>query len=177
MMRYAQWLVNDIGVDGLRIDAARHVPLRPDGDLTIPRHQRAGADRPRRYRQSPRTQSRRLAAITSSHFQEVFSGDKNLLQLHPQGHQPGTPNVVGGNRDVLDFPMWFAMRGNLTSNGLANNWYNIRTASQDTNDDGHANNGSQSIGFVINHDDGKGRGGSDFISRQRRPRVDAHAAG
>ena len=69
---------------------------------------------------------------------------------------PATPNVVGGNRDVLDFPMWFAMRSNFTGNGTHNNWYNVRNASQDINDDGLANNGSQAIGFVINHDDGKG---------------------
>jgi hypothetical protein len=36
IMRYAQWLVNDVGVDGLRIDAARHVPYGQGGDAYNP---------------------------------------------------------------------------------------------------------------------------------------------
>ena len=92
---------------------------------------------------------------------------------------PATPNVVGGNRDVLDFPMWFAMRTNFTADGTHNNWYNVRNASFDGHDDGLANNGSQGVGFVINHDDGKGNAAdqnNDYIvldnvaaTRTRRP--------
>jgi len=48
------------------------------------------------------------------------------------------------------------MRNNFTGDGTHNNWYNVRSSSQDSQDDGLANNGSQSIRFVINHDDGKG---------------------
>ncbi len=157
MMRYAQWLVNDIGVDGLRIDAARHVPYgqQPDAynpnDLDMP----SLIDRAT-YRQSTRTNLDGTQR-TVFNFQEVFTGDKGFnQQFIRKDINPATPNVVGGNRDVLDFPGWFAMRSNLTSNGTRNNWYNIRYSSQDSQDDGIANNGSQSVRFVINHDDGRG---------------------
>lgn len=164
MMRYAQWLVNDVGVDGLRIDAARHVPYGVSGDPYNPNNLNMPALVDRAvFRQSSRYNLDGSQRSVFS-FQEVFTGDKGFNQQFVRKDiNPNTPNVVGGNRDVLDFPLWFAMRGNLTSNGLANNWYNIRNASQDSQDDGLANNGSQSIGFVINHDDGKGPGGSDFI--------------
>ena len=58
---------------------------------------------------------------------------------------------MGGNRDALDFPLFFALRGNLTGNGLANNWHGIRNASQDFQDDG-LQNGSQGVSFVDSHD-------------------------
>ncbi|HEX8524816.1 MAG TPA: hypothetical protein VF669_21370 [Tepidisphaeraceae bacterium] len=157
VMRYAQWLVNDIGVDGLRIDAARHVPYGAANDPYNPDRVNVPAliDRAT-YRQSTRTNLDGTARQVFN-FQEVFTGDKGFNQQFVRKDiNPGTPSVVGGNRDVLDFPGWFAMRGNLTRNGLHNNWYNIRYSSQDSQDDGIANNGSQSIRFVINHDDGKG---------------------
>ena len=51
-------------------------------------------------------------------FQEVFTGDKAFnQQFIRKDINPATPNVVGGNRDVLDFPMWFAMRANFTGDG------------------------------------------------------------
>jgi hypothetical protein len=157
MMRYAQWLINDIGVDGLRIDAARHVPrgvandpYNPNG-LNVP----AMLDRAV-YRQNRRTNLDGSTRNVFS-FQEVFTADKGFNQTFVRKDiNPNTPNVVGGNRDVLDFPLWFAMRSNMTGDGNRNNWFNIRNASQDIQDDGFANNGSQSIGFVINHDDGRG---------------------
>lgn len=157
MMRYAQWLVNDIGVDGLRIDAARHVPYGQDNDPYNPNdlNMPALVDRAT-FGQSRRTNLDGTPRQVFN-FQEVFSGDQNLLQQFVRKDiNPATPNVVGGNRDVLDFPMWFAMRNNFTSDGTKNNWYNVRSASFDAHDDGLANNGSQGIGFVINHDDGKG---------------------
>ena len=56
-----------------------------------------------------------------------------------------------GNRDVLDFPLFFAMRDNLSGNGLANNWHGIRNASQDVQDDG-LHNGRQGVSFVDSQD-------------------------
>src|SRR5438874_4432155 len=38
MMRYAQWLINSLGVDGLRIDAGRHVPYGQSGDAYNPQN-------------------------------------------------------------------------------------------------------------------------------------------
>src|SRR3982750_26413 len=145
MMRYAQWLVNDVGVDGLRIDAARHVPYGVTGDSYNPNNLNMPALVDRAvYRQSSRNNLDGSQRSVFS-FQEVFTGDKGFNQQFVRKDiNPNTPSVVGGNRDVLDFPMWFAMRANLTSNGLHNNWYSIRNASQDSQDDGLANNGSQS---------------------------------
>src|SRR5262249_6801013 len=62
------------------------------------------------------------------------------------------PGRIGGNRDVLDFPLFFALQGNLTSNGFTNDWRNIVNASQDSQDDGLANNGSQGVALVSSHD-------------------------
>ncbi len=153
MMRYAQWLVQDVGVDGLRVDAARHVPLGAGGDpynptqVDVPRlvdRAVAGAN--------PRTNLDGTARSVFQ-FQEVFNGDPNFLQTFVRtSAAPG--DTTDPNRDVLDFPMWYAMRENLSANAGSNNWYNIRNASQDARDDGLANNGSQSIGFVGNHDEG-----------------------
>lgn len=167
MMRYAQWLVNDVGVDGLRIDAARHVPYGADSDPYNPNDINVPALIDRAvFRQSRRTNLDGSQRTTFS-FQEVFTGDKGFNhQFVRKDINPNTPSVVGGNRDVLDFPAWFAMRNNLTSDGLTNNWYDIRYASQDSQDDGISNNGSESIRFVINHDDGKGNSSaqnSDYI--------------
>ena len=90
-------------------------------------------------------------------FSEVLDGNKGLVQSvirhdlpNPYAISPGN-NTVAGNRDGLDFPLFFAMHGNLTGNGFANNWHNIRNASLDTQDDG-LHNGSQGVAFVHSHD-------------------------
>src|SRR5262249_20783144 len=46
----------------------------------------------------------------------------------------------------------FALGNNLTNNGFTNDWRNIVNASQDVQDDGLANNGSQGVSFVSSHD-------------------------
>jgi hypothetical protein len=153
MMRYAQWLIQDLGIDGLRIDAARHVPLGASGDQYNPTQ----VNVPRLIDRAVAGASRRTNLDGTKRsvfqFQEVFNGDPNFLQgFVRKSAQAG--DTTQPNRDVLDFPMWFAMRSNLSNNGLNNNWYNIRNSSQDNRDDGLANNGSQSIGFVVNHDEG-----------------------
>ena len=163
MMRYAQWLVQDIGVDGLRVDAARHVPLGAGGDPYNPTQ----VDVPRLVDRAVFGASKRTNLDGSRRdvfqFQEVFSGDYNLQQSFIRKDiNPATPNTVGGNRDVLDFPLWFAMRSNLSNNGLNNDWYNIRAATQnalnystaDPQFVDKANNGNNAIGFVYNHDEG-----------------------
>jgi len=153
MMRYAQWLVQDVGVDGLRVDAARHVPLGAANDPFNP----SQVDVPRLVDRAVAGAAVRTNLDGTSRsvfqFQEVFNGDPNYLQEFVRKSAPAG-DTTNPNRDVLDFPMWFAMRDRLTANGGLNNWYDIRNASQDARDDGLANNGSQSIGFVVNHDEG-----------------------
>ncbi|MFM8498300.1 MAG: hypothetical protein ACKOEM_22690, partial [Planctomycetia bacterium] len=153
MMRYAQWLVQDIGVDGLRVDAARHVPLGAANDRFNPTR----VDVPRLIDRAVAGASTRtnLDGTPRSvfQFQEVFNGDPNFLQGFVR-KSAAAGDTTAPDRDVLDFPMWFAMRNHLSADGWRNNWYDIRNASQDGRDDGLANNGSQSIGFVVNHDEG-----------------------
>src|SRR5262245_55066050 len=141
LMRNAQWLVQSIGVDGLRLDAAKHYPTWVLNYL----------DRAV-YRQDPRPL---LDGSTNNvfSFSEVFDGNKSFLQSFIRKDiNPNDPGRVGGNRDVLDFPLFFALRDNLTGNGLANDWHNVVNASQDSQDDGLANNGSQGVAFVSSHD-------------------------
>jgi len=153
MMRYAQWLVQDIGVDGLRVDAARHVPLGAAGDPFNPTQ----VDVPRLIDRAVAGAASRTNLDGTSRsvfqFQEVFNGDPNFLQGFVR-KSAAAGDTTAPNRDVLDFPMWFAMRSHLSADAGSNNWYSIRNASQDARDDGLANNGSQSIGFVVNHDEG-----------------------
>ncbi|HEV8291631.1 MAG TPA: hypothetical protein VGP94_06890, partial [Tepidisphaeraceae bacterium] len=143
LMRYAQWMVQNVGVDGFRIDAAKHVY-----PFALTYFDRAV------YRSSFRTNLDGSQRQVFS-FQEAYSGDKAFLQTFVRKDiNPATPGVIGGNRDVLDFPLFFALRDNLTNNGTINNWHNIHNASVDSQDDGLANNGSQGVAFVISHDDG-----------------------
>lgn len=140
LMRNAQWLVQSVGVDGFRIDAAKNFD-----PFVLNYFDRAV------YRASQRPllngQSRNVFA-----FSEVYDSDQNLLQSDTRKDiNPATPGVVGGNRDVLDFPLFFALRDNLTGNGLQNSWFNIRNASFDLHDDGF-HNGSQGVTFVSSHD-------------------------
>lgn len=140
LMRNAQWLVQSIGVDGFRIDAAKNFD-----PFVLNYFDRAV------YRSSQRPllngQQRNVFA-----FSEVYDSDQNLLQSDTRKDiNPATPGVVGGNRDVLDFPLFFALRDNLTGNGLQNDWRNIENASFDMHDDGQ-HNGSQGVTFVSSHD-------------------------
>ncbi|MFI5378490.1 MAG: dockerin type I domain-containing protein [Tepidisphaerales bacterium] len=141
LMRNTQWLVQSIGIDGFRIDAAKNFD-----QWVLNYYDRAV------YRSSFRT----LLDGTQKQifaFSEVYDSNPAYLQSFVRKDiNPATPGVIGGNRDVLDFPLFFALRDNLTGNGYQNNWYNIRTASIDMQDDGLLD-GSQGVKFVSSHDD------------------------
>ncbi|MGL4512367.1 MAG: hypothetical protein ACRCT8_04695 [Lacipirellulaceae bacterium] len=158
MMRYAQWLTQVVGVDGLRIDAARHVPLgqfnsgyNPQS-LDIPKLvDRAVAGSSARYNLDGTQRS-------VFQFQEVFNYNAGTLASFIRKSQPAG-DTVNPNRDVLDFSLWAAMASNMTGNGLNNNWFNVRAASvnatvNSTLNPNIANNGQNGIGFVYNHDEG-----------------------
>ena len=142
LMRNAQWYVQDVGFDGFRLDATKH--MEP---WVLEYLDRAvyGANQ------------RKLLDGSTDHvfsFGEALTGDMSLIQQYVRKDiDPGQPGVVGGNRDALDFPLHFALKGNLTSNGFNNDWRNIVNASFDRNDDGLANNGSQGVAFDGSHDD------------------------
>ncbi len=145
LMRNVQWMVQVIGVDGFRIDAAKHFPTS-----TLERLDQAV------YAASNQTLlDGSIKPIFS--FSEVLDGNQGFVQnyinhsLNNEHAINPADNEVKGNRDALDFPLFFAMRDNLTGNGLANNWHSIRDASQDTVDDG-LRNGTQGVSFVDSHD-------------------------
>src|SRR5262249_40888003 len=72
-------------------------------------------------------------------FSEVYDGNRSYLQsLIRKDINPADPGRVGGNRDVLDFPLFFATRNNLTSNGLQNDWRNVVGAGMDAGNHGRA---------------------------------------
>jgi len=139
LMRYAQWMVQEIGVDGFRLDAVKHAPTWAFNffDRAV-------------FRASPKTLLDGSQPRVFS-FGETFDGNKAFVQtyIRKDAYNPGT---VGGNRDALDFPLFFAIQSNFTSNGLQNSFFNVVNASQDSQDDGLANNGSQGVAFVQSHD-------------------------
>lgn len=143
LMRNAQWMIQEIGVDGYRIDAQKHMPQWVMNYL----------DRAV-YRANPRTNIDGSVKHVFS-FGEVYDGNKGLLQSYVRKDiNPNDIGRIGGNRDVLDFPLYWSMSANLTSNGLQNDWRNVVGASQDTQDDGFGHNGSQAVSFVEAHDQG-----------------------
>lgn len=158
MMRYAQWLVQVVGVDGLRIDAARHVPLGEFNSAYNPQ----SLDIPKLVDRAVAGASTRYNLDGTQRgvfqFQEVFNYNAGTLASFIRKSQPAG-DTVNPNRDVLDFSLWAAMASNMTGNGLTNNWFNIRSASVNatvngTLDPNIANNGANGIGFVYNHDEG-----------------------
>jgi hypothetical protein len=141
LMRYAQWMVQYVGADGFRIDAAKSMP-----PWVLNYLDRAV------YRSSFRTLLNGSQENVFS-FGEVFDGDKSFIQQFIRKDiNPADPGTIGGNRDALDFPLFFAMQQNLSGNGLQNDWTQVVNASQDVQDDGLANNGSQGVAFVSSHD-------------------------
>jgi hypothetical protein len=139
LMRNSQWLINDVGFDGFRIDAAKHLNAFAFDFL----------DRSV-YRQSRRTFLNGQQRDVFS-FSENFDGNKAYLaSFVKKDIDPGNPGRIGGNRDVLDFPLHFALKDNLTGNGFQNNWHNVRYASQDWHDGNM--DGSMGVKFVSSHD-------------------------
>ncbi|MEX0643542.1 MAG: alpha-amylase family glycosyl hydrolase, partial [Pirellulales bacterium] len=142
LMRYAQWMVQEVGVDGFRIDAAKHVER-----FALNYFDRAV------YRASTRNHLDGSRRDVFS-FSEVFDGNRDELDLYIRKDiNPADIGRVGGNRDVLDFAQFFAMRAELSSNGAQNDWRDMIRAGMDYHDDGR-HNGSQGVMFVQSHDDG-----------------------
>jgi alpha-amylase len=141
LMRNAQWLVQVIGVDGFRIDAAKHVP-----GFVLDFFDRAV------YRASPRQLLNGNQKHVFSFGESNFDNREVLLTYVKKTINPGEPGRIGANRDTLDFALFFRLGGNLTSNGIANDWRNIADADLDFQDDG-LHNGSAGVKFVSSHDD------------------------
>jgi len=141
LMRHARWMVQDVGLDGFRLDAIKHFPPAVLNELD-------------RYVwkaiQTPLLNGQQQHVFS---FGEALDGNRSLLQSYiKKNASTVTGNTIGGNRDVLDFPLFFALKDNLSANGLVNDWRNVVVASQDAQDGGH-DNGSQGVAFVQSHDD------------------------
>ncbi len=141
LMRYMQWMVQEIGVDGFRVDAAKHF------DPWVMNYLDRAV-----YRSNPRP----LLDGSVQHvfsYSEVFDGNRDYLQSFVRKNiNNADPGRIGGNRDVLDFSAAFAMHDNLNNAGTSNAWFNIRNSLLDLRDDG-IHNGSQGVLFVNSHDE------------------------
>jgi hypothetical protein len=141
LMRYTQWLVQYVGTDGFRIDAAKNMPpwVLNYVDRAV-------------YRSSFRTQLDGSQEPIFS-YSEVYDGNAPYVASFVRKDiNPSNPSQVGGNRDVLDFPLYFAMAGNLTGNGLQNDWHNIINASVEGQFSSNPNDGGNGVAFVSNQD-------------------------
>ncbi|MEX2169902.1 MAG: hypothetical protein WD851_11375 [Pirellulales bacterium] len=145
LMRNAQWLVEVIGVDGFRLDASKHMPewVLDHIDQAV-------------FRANPRLNHDGSIQPVFM-FSEILDGNRDTVDHFIRKSLPNPAAIspsdytVAGNRDALDFPLFFAMRNNLTGENHNNNWHAIRSASQDVHDDG-LNNGSAGATFVDSHD-------------------------
>jgi hypothetical protein len=140
LMRNAQWLIQVIGVDGLRIDAAKHVQ-----GFVLDFLDRAV------YRQNPR---KLLDGPQSDVFtySEVFDANPAVLLRHVKKTiNHADPGRIGGNRDALDFKLYFALKETLEHTGVPGAWQRIKDAALDVSDDG-LHNGSAGVTFTHNHD-------------------------
>ena len=142
LMRNARWMVEVVGVDGFRLDAARHFEpwVMPFFDRAV-------------YRANQRTLLDGTQQDVFS-FSEAASSDRGIISSNYilNNIDPNDPGRIGGNRDALDFAQFFALRTNLQENGQFNDWRNVVFAGQDHFDDGLLN-GSAGVTFAQSHDD------------------------
>lgn len=140
LMRNAQWLIQVIGVDGLRIDAAKHVQ-----GFVLDFIDRAV------YRKNPR---KLLDGSDSDVFTytEVFDSNPAVLLPHVKKNiNHADPGRIGGNRDTLDFKLYFALKDNLERTAVPGAWQRIKDSALDFADD-RLHNGSAGVTFIQSHD-------------------------
>ena len=141
LMRNVRWMVQEMGVDGFRLDAGRHFPR-----WMLDFFDQAAF----RAKRTP------LLDGSPDHvfsFTETGYGSNAFLQdFIKKDIDNNNLNQVGGNRDALDFNLFGAMVNHLTDNGLANDWRVITGASIDHND-GFGDDGSQGVAFARSHDE------------------------
>ena len=146
LMRYAQYMVQVIGADGFRVDAAKNMPEWVMNYLDV-----ATYDTSNRYYLNGQQES-----IFS--FSEVYDGSQSLNYSYVNKSAEYTnASTIGGNRDVEDYPLYFAMEDNLTGTTSSNNWYNVVSASVDCYDPSNGTqdltpSGTTGVKFVSNQD-------------------------
>jgi hypothetical protein len=149
LMRYDQYMIQRMGVDGFRIDAAINMPT-----WVLDYYDAAVYDE----------SNRKLLNGAQEQiygFSEVYDGNQSNVQNYVglNDNNFGAGNTVESNHDVLDFPLYFAMSANLNAfNGGfgqsgGNNWNNVVHASMDYHDNGLID-GSEGVKFVNDQDGG-----------------------
>lgn len=148
LMRNARWMIQEIGVDGFRIDAARHLPTNAQGNRWVLQYLDQAMFR---AKTEPLLDGSPQHTFTFS--ETGGDGDAAFMQKFIRKDiNNANLSQLGGNRDALDFKLFYALKDNLTDNGFANNWHRVRGAGADLFDDG-LRNGSQGVAFAQSHDE------------------------
>lgn len=147
LMRNARWMIQEIGVDGFRIDAGRHLPTNANGDRWVLWYLDQAM-----FRAKTETLLDGSPQHTYTFTETGYDSNGFIQKFIRKDVNNANLGQVGGNRDALDFNLFGALKNNLTDNGFANNWHGIRGASIDLNDDG-LRNGSQGVRFAQSHDE------------------------
>ena len=134
LLRHVQWMVEVVGVDGFRLDAVKHIPewfFDDFYDAVLWQRGRPGLDG---------------TPTTPFSFGEAYDSSWDLLSgyIRKDGF---------GNRDVLDFPLFFALRNELSGSGFGK-WGNIVGSTIDGSD-GNDHDGTRGVSFAGSHDDGQ----------------------
>jgi glycosidase len=127
LVRYCRWMVEVVGADGFRLDAASHVPTFFWNDFFDGGIKGIGRN-----------------GSTPFSFGEVTERN-NFDLLRSYVRKDGV-----GNRDLLDFRLYYNMREIFSAHGFADMRL-LEGASVDAID-GDANDGSRGVTFVSNHD-------------------------
>ena len=139
LMRFTQWLLDDFGVDGYRLDAAKHVPSWFWDTYwdSVLYHRRT----------SP-------AGTPTTPFAFVESVESNSFTYGNYVRKDGF-----ADRDALDLNGAGQLRAVLNAGGFGS-WQSVINSHIDTVDDGF-NNGTVGVNHVFSHDNGStGDGGS-----------------
>ena len=127
LMNNVQWMIQTLGVDGFRLDAVKNMEY----STILP------------YFNQAVTQASTHTYLNGQQ-QQIYSFGEYYDSNIPQG--PGNPIDPAANMNALNFPLFFAMKGNLTGDGLTNNWNAIVNASALVNNGG--------VSFVQSQDNG-----------------------
>jgi len=137
LMRWTQWMIEVVGVDGFRLDAAKHIPQWFWNDYwDVAVHNR---------RLTPAG-----TRTTAYSFAEAF-GDPGFVLTF-------TRRDSFANRDALDLNGAGALRDIRAAGGFGS-WANVLGAMLDVSDDGFQN-GSRGVTHVYSHDNGSTGTGS-----------------
>jgi hypothetical protein len=142
LQRYAQFMIQVLGADGFRVDAAKNMPEWVMDYLDVATYQASN-----RYLLNGQREN-----VFS--FSEIYDSSDSLLNSYV------SKSIYSGgigNRDVEDYPLYFAMASNLTGTTSSNNWYNVVSASVDCYDPANGTqdltpSGNTGVKFVSNQD-------------------------